>query len=82
MRFAKGGQIGKVGITWEEIKNAGKSLNIEVIEQELMGDIKQVEGKGDRSTSRRKGIERELHNLNFNINYDSGRTEKGFGGNT
>lgn len=70
MGFAKGVQIGKVGITWEKIKSAGKTFNIEVIEKELMDDTKLVKEKGDRSSTRRKGIERELHNLHFNINYD------------
>ena len=33
--------------------------------------------KGDRSNVRRKGIEKELRNLNFNINYEKGSVELG-----
>ena len=75
-------QIGKIGVTWEEIKSAGGILNVELIEKESLDDTKMVEDKGDRSTAYRKGIERELHNLNFNINYEKGKAVMGLSGDT
>ena len=75
-------QIGKVGVTWEEIQSARGILNLELIKRGSIDDTKLVEDKGDRSTTRRKGIERKLHNLNFNINYEKGRTEMGNRGGT
>ena len=74
-------KIGKFGVTWEEIKNAAGTLNIELIEK-VIDVTNLVEDKGDRSIARRKTIDRELHNLNFNINYDKRKMEMGIGGDT
>ena len=60
-------QIGKIGVTWEEIKAAGGILNLELIKKGSIGDNKLTDDIGDKTSSRRKGIQRELHNLNFNI---------------
>ena len=73
-------QIGKVGVTWDEIQRAGGILNLKLIERGSFDATKSVEDKGERSTTRRRGIERELHNLNFNINYEKGSTERGLSG--
>ena len=73
-------KIGNFGVTWEEIKNAAGTLNIELIEKEAKAVTSLMEDNGDKSTRRRKGIERELHNLNFNISYERKRTEMGIDG--
>ena len=70
-------QIGKVGVTWDEIKSAGGIMKLKLIKRESIGEKKLVEDIGERTTARRKGIQRELHNLNFNINYEKGGTEAG-----
>ena len=71
-------QIGKVGVTWDEIKSAGGIMNLKLIKRESIGEKKKLaEDIGERTTVRRKGIQRELHNLNFNINYEKGGTEAG-----
>lgn len=60
-----------------EIRNAGQVLNLELLGKESVEGIILVRDKGERSTTRRKGIERELRNLSFNINYEKGKTEMG-----
>ena len=77
-----GKQIRKVGVIWEEIRNARKLLNLELIEKEAIEVTNLVKDKGERSTACRKGIEKELHNLNFNINYEKGKAEMGLSGDT
>ena len=78
----QGVQIGKVGVIWEEIRSVGKLLNLELIDKEAIEVSNLVEDKGERSIARRKGIERELHNLNFNINYEKGKAKMGLSSDT
>ena len=73
-------KIGKFGVTREEIKNAAGTLNIELIEKDAIDVTNLAEDKGERSIARRKGIEKELHNLNFNINYEKRSVEMGIDG--
>ena len=58
-------KFGRFGVSWEEIKNAVDTLNIELIDNELLVESFLVEDKGDRSVARWKGTEWELHNLSF-----------------
>ena len=72
--------IGKVGITWEEIQVAMGALNLEIIEKEPRKDITMGEVKEGRSTASRRKGERELNNLKSSINYEKGRKDKGIVG--
>ena len=75
-------KIGKIGISWQEIKDTMGSLNIELIEKEANKVNKTVEEKDGRSAVRRRWGDRELHNLKCNINYDKERMEKGLNSDT
>ena len=70
-------KIGKIGISWQKIKNAIGALNIELIDKEGKNVNNMVEEKEGRSKARRKRGARELHNLKCSINYDKGRMENG-----
>ena len=67
-------------VSWQEIKDALGSLNIELSKKVPFNFTKLNEEKGGRSTARRKGGIRELHNLKSTVNYDKGRVDKGING--
>lgn len=72
-------KVGKVGLSWKEIKEAMDSVNLELIENADVKGGKVELGKAIRSTVRKKRGERELHNLQWTIQYDKGGKVKGIG---
>ena len=63
-------EMGKIGVPWKQINAAVGALNLELIENEMVLENRAVQSKPCRSLLRRKGGERELHNLKCTIDYD------------
>ena len=70
-------KIGKIGVPRNQINAAAHALNLELIENELVLENREVQSKPCRSLLCRKGGERELHNLKCSIDYDKGRQVQG-----
>ena len=70
-------KVGKVGLSWREIKEAMDSINLQLIENTAVKEGKVVQENKCRSAARKKRGERELHNLKWTIEYDKGGKGKG-----
>lgn len=72
-----GMQVGKMEVSWTEIKEAIGKLNIEMIEEEVVNNSVMLQEKKGNSAVRKKRGERELLNLKCSIDYDKGSKDKG-----
>ena len=70
-------KIGKKDAPWNQINEAAHALNLELIENQMVLKEREVQQKPCRSLLRRKGGERELHNLKCSIDFDKGRQAQG-----
>lgn len=70
-------KIGKIGVPWQQINTAVGTLGLKLIENDKTSETSSVQSKPCRSLLRRKGGERELHNLKCSIDYDQGKQVQG-----
>ena len=76
---SSGMQVGKLELSWNEIEEAIRTLNIELIEEKVVNIDKVEQMKRGSSSVRKKKGERELLNLKCSIDYDKGSKDKGLG---
>ena len=79
-KLRSGLQVGKMEVSWKEIKEAIGTLNIELNEWEEVNNSKVEEVKKGSCSVRKKRGERELLNLKCSIDYDKSSKDKGLGG--
>lgn len=72
-------RVGDTSFTWGEIGETLDCLNI-TLATPAKGKVVMKMNEVSRGSARKRGGDRELHNLRFNVNYEKDTIKKGLGG--